>query len=385
MNSRMLMLFLILLIRLNIIAQVHAKTVHVQSSPEDYYIKSLKLKDDPASVKILQFKTDSLQYKPSNYFIISVEDSTKTNDSIGFALQPKSGNKQKLMFQNGTAAALTRYATRHVARDSSLYPISIRVSQLDIEETRIRKIYDQTEIHYKYEFVSQFKNKPLVIYSISGNGTLRTPLEQLKNYDSAIALGLENAWAQLDKGMGEVTEKDPAFSKGVKKNISVKTDNGNNSSDSIFYDGHYELQWDDFKGSSVQNEGIESYVGILIEPDIAYKNKFIEISITVGTFFAKNYSWAKGNTVQPKVLLHEQYRMRLVQYYTLGLQKKLVNAALTYENYAKILQQLYHETIDAAMAELKQYDEETKIGTAKKEQEKWQKKIEANLKSAENQ
>jgi hypothetical protein len=385
MISRMIVLFLMLVARLDIIAQVHAKSTHAQTSPEDYYIKSLKLKDDPAPVKKIQLKTDSVQFKPANYFILSVEDSTHSNDSIGFVLQPKSGNKQKLMFENGTVAAFTKFAGKRVLRDSLLYPISIRVTQLDIEETRIRKVYDQTEIHYKYEFISQFKNKPLSVYSISGNGTFRTPLGQTKNYDSAIALGLANAWSQLDKGMEEITDKDPAFSKGVKKNIVLKTDDKNNPSDSIFYDGNYELQWDDFKGSSVQNEGIESYVGILVDPDIAYKDRFIQISIRVGTYFARNYSWAKGNAVQPKVLLHEQYRMHLVQSYTLGLKKKLADAPLTYENYAKLLQQLYHETIDAATAELKRYDDETKMGLAKKEQEKWQKKIEENLRVAENQ
>ncbi|HLK27349.1 MAG TPA: hypothetical protein VKT28_02125, partial [Puia sp.] len=130
---------------------------------------------------------------------------------------------------------------------------------------------------------------------------------------------------------------------------------------------------------------IESYIGLLMQPDFNYKNGILEISVNVGTYFSKGFSWVKGNAQQPKVLLHEQYRMRLAHYYTLQLKKKLEKASLTYENYAKNIQQIYHDINDAANVEMRQYDSETKFGITKKEQEKWQKKIEDELSSAENQ
>jgi hypothetical protein len=335
-----------------------------------------KLKDDTARIKYISLVEDTVQYTPAHYYIAAVLDSTKTFDSIGFSLQPKSGNPQRLSFTGGTLKHLTNYINKKVKKDTSLYPLVLIVRRFDITDERIKRIGDETHAKFEFEFASVYKNDTMMVNSFTGQNGFRTPLGDKKNYDSILSL-TSDMWNKVDRFVKDLVDRHPTFCKGVK--IRVRIRNTPATADSVFYDSHNPLSWDDYKGEAEAPDRILSHFMIDYDGDSKYDSNYVVLDLSLAAAFIRSDSWVHGAPQKKEVLHHENYKFKLIYAQMLRLKRDMENAIVTRDNYSTVVNALYKKAMKDCNFDFTAYDKDTNLGLRKKEQQQWEEKIDAAL------
>lgn len=350
-----------------------------RTSPPKSTVKETKSQfsfvDDPAPIKFVKTLCDTAKYIPRHYYIAAINDSTYNNDSIGFTLQPKSGKRQKLSFENGTKNAFNVFIDKKIKKDSTLYPLILNIREFSITEQR-DKPYDKATFAYKYEFLFQGKEKLEKIVSPSGHGGFYSPIGFRKKYDTLVDQTLGKDLSQLDDVMSEIMEKSPILCKGVKINISVGT-SFNNANDTIYYNPENELRWEDFTGNSNGADNtFGSYVGLICDAgEVDYANTYYTWPITIGAGFIKSESWIGSDIKDPMLLRHMNYRLKLAQIYAIRLKKRIEQKQFSCENFSTELRNIHSAVFKELHVEMGNYDNETKYGQNKKTELRWQTQI----------
>jgi hypothetical protein len=330
-------------------------------------------KDDNKPVRDIPFPVRIPRYTPTQFYIAGVIDATGTNDTIGTAIKTK-GFKQKLVLKGGTKHFFTTLLDSMLQKDTTLYPVILKIKQLSINEVRER-FYDNSEARYEYEFLSVYKNDTLRLLGYSGGGEFSTYMHLKKVYDTAITTMAEG-WKRLESNMAELAENHPAFAKKVTIAVNIRTNPG--SADTLFYTGN-NLVFDDFTGTAYMQNGGFGHMYIDYEPNISYGKGTIHVKVDLAATFLRKRSWLSGEGRSPEVLKHLNYRFRLVHLYTLLLRERLEKAALTPENYQSIIGALYDTIRGEALRKIEAYDDETQYGKDIREQMRWEQNINKGL------
>lgn len=103
------------------------------------------------------------------------------------------------------------------------------------------------------------------------------------------------------------------------------------------------------------------------------------LTITVQCTFDKHHSWMKENGKTDYVLKHEQHHFDISYLGALDFIKRLRQIKFTVKNYNERLNTAYQASIDKMEALQHMYDGETHNGIAKEEQQKWNQKIDNEL------
>lgn len=341
------------------------------------------VKDDPSPVKYLQFKKDTPVYKPQHFYIAAVVDTTGRADSIGFTLQPKSGKQQKVMFVNGTLNAFKEYVDFKIAKDSLLYPVTMVIKEAALSEEK-EKDYRNGIFKYNYSFEYRGKEKPFTISAFEGRFSYSHHFSQPKMaLDSMLSLTIMNGIDNTDKNMEDAIANYPAFCKAVDVNISYQAGN-TAGSDTIFYNGTQELNWDDFASASSGGDSyFMSHMGILFSPDVDYSNGKMHVTIKTGAYFVRSLSWAGKRVRVSAMRYHLQYKFYLVWLEAVRLKKKIEAAVLTCSNYESEIRTLLLNSNRQLQYVLDEYTKQTVTGSNQKEQYRWQQFIDKQLEEYE--
>lgn len=137
------------------------------------------------------------------------------------------------------------------------------------------------------------------------------------------------------------------------------------------------LTWDDFKASPDQSSKYKALTESIINISIAGKGQ--EATIQVVANFDKNTSWVKERTSD--LLKHEQGHFDIVELWARKFKQKLKGKTYNVKTFQKELNELYGEMNRESKSMQIEYDRSTEHSVNTKEQEKWNKKIAADLKS----
>ncbi len=343
------------------------------------YLGHMKIKDDSSSRRIIVPGTDTFHYTPRFLYIRGTElFPAVKEDSIGFTLQPKSGQAQPLMLENGTTAYFNHCLGMSIHKTDSLYPVVVKIKKLAITETRRDVLYDDCKIFFEYVFECRYNNKNIPLTSYAGEASMRVVLGTRKAYDSLIRQSINTVVPRIDELMEEAMDKIPDLCKAVNHTIDFRS-NGPGS-DTLFYNGQSPfLSWSDYTGITSNEDQFISYGGIFFQPEVNYKEGRLNIATQIGTCFIKSLSLAGDNVRKAEVLRHENYRLKLIHYYTLKLKSELEKMQLTMDNYKDELNTAFLSINAEMKAAQEAYNSETRFGLKKKDQQKWEESIHDRL------
>jgi hypothetical protein len=330
-------------------------------------------KDDNKPIRYISLPARVSVHKPSNFYIAGVIDATGTKDTIGVATRSKN-LKQKLVLQGGTMHFFTTLLDSMLVKDTTLYPVVLKVNEFSINEIRER-FNDKSEISYAYEFLSVYKNDTIKLASYNGGGHLVNYMYFKKNYDTAFS-SMPESWKVIESNLAELEETHKTFIKGVLFSVNLVTTQ--TSDDTLVYSGQG-LTFEDFKANPQMQNGAAAHMFIDYTPEVSYSKGVISVNIDLSTVFNKKRSWLSGEGRKPEVLQHFSHRLKLLHLYTLLLKDKLEKAVPTIDNYKTLLQELYGQVSGEALQKMEQYDDETQYGTKIREQLKWEQKINNGL------
>jgi hypothetical protein len=154
------------------------------------------------------------------------------------------------------------------------------------------------------------------------------------------------------------------------------------SSDTIYYATEKKLTWPDFKGKPERNSDAIAITssGFGYTAGVKYRNGKTDINIIVYCYFSKSNSWVLKGRESDYALTHEQHHFDISYIAASLFMQKLKTAQLTWNNYNQMLEKIYMESRTVLQKMQNEYDSATSNGRLPAIQEKWNKKIETQLK-----
>lgn len=137
------------------------------------------------------------------------------------------------------------------------------------------------------------------------------------------------------------------------------------------------LAWSDFQGKPDASSPFKAKTESSL--DIQISTQGMEATITMQTNFSKTASWVKTQT--DLLLKHEQTHFDIAELWTRKFKQKMKDKTFPAKTFQSTLNTLHGEVQREGKAMQALYDKETNHSINEKEQDKWTKKINADLKS----
>jgi FtsZ-binding cell division protein ZapB len=108
------------------------------------------------------------------------------------------------------------------------------------------------------------------------------------------------------------------------------------------------------------------------------------VAIEVYSIMDKSKSWVDGNKKSDYTLSHEQYHFNITEYWSRKLKKDISAGRFTTRNIKEKIAAIRKEDFMLMNDMQTEYDKDSKHSEIESEQRKWQKKVDALLKSVED-
>ncbi|NEU07208.1 hypothetical protein GZH53_02685 [Flavihumibacter sp. R14] len=331
----------------------------------------------------VQLKAQKFPFEPTEFYINKVLDSRDDRTSIGLFVVPgPSGQlpKQPGNFNETADYAIEKFLKESLRRQTNLRPVNIRLQKLKVLEKVLTGALVSGSVEISLSFESDGE-VPVRLLEYSGGTEYTRPANQISVIDQALgatiihSINYFNNWINKEAGSNE------NFAKEV---VLVFEDyEPRDPSDTVFYSVQRRLTWMDFKSPPNNNSPFvaEIFPFLSFDQSSDIVNGVINIRIIPKVYFIKSFSWVKGSSRNPYTLNHEQRHFDIVKIAEQRFKKKLIAEKLTVENYQGILSVEYLQILREMNAMQKEYDLDTKHGTDTAMQDKWNKRIDTELKS----
>ena len=157
------------------------------------------------------------------------------------------------------------------------------------------------------------------------------------------------------------------------------------NADTIFYTPIKKLNWSNFKASvptpNASGNVANSSVGFLFRASMVGNSKGTTVNITIKSYFIPSSSWGVAKNKTEYILAHEQLHFDIARLGAAMLTANLRNATYTTSNLSQQLTSMYQKSWDSYLALQAKYDKETNHSIIKTEQEKWNLKVQNELKN----
>lgn len=338
-------------------------------------------KKSPELSPVFTIRRDTAIYHPVRFYIASVEDSSGFHDSLGNFMRSQIAPVEKYTLKGGTVAEFSDYLSSTVKKDTIFYPVVFRIKKLVIEEKPRDRYVVSGKLNYEYECEVTVDSRKIKLISYTGGGSFEQFYLRKRQYDSIINNSLSGLWKSVDENMERLMNSDPAFCQGVKVDVlqRIKSE----TEDTLFYDGNTDLTWEDYKGHIKEPNAYFTYMNLYFSARFNYENRHIKVAVQMGACMNRPLSWVDEPAMKSQILLHEQYRFKLLNNYALKLKKALESGTFSCDQYTREIQDLNQQMETKASEEIQAYDYETKHGMRKKEQLLWQKRIDQESEETE--
>jgi hypothetical protein len=328
------------------------------------------------NVTYIKLKQEKAGYAPRNYHITAITDDRTDTGSIGRIIG--SGDKSRVFFHNGAASSLTDYIANNVTQDKNTQPVTLHVSNLDMEARKQGPMW-RVDVATTYTFY--VGGKKVVEYSGKSHGEMNTdPAEYM---ETNIRQTLDNDLKKFDQWWSENKGR-IATTSAVKVNVSIGR--AIDKPNCIVYSAREPLQIADFTGRPEEG-GKELAIttsGIAMAYSSQTENSQVVVDVTIIPYFNKTLSWFKPAGKNPHVLAHEQAHFDITAIKAYELATAIRNASFTQENYISRLGDMQTKNSQDSYAEETKYDSETNHGTIPDQQEAWEKRLKEQIKTLNN-
>ena len=331
-------------------------------------------------------KPQKISFVPKEYFFKEFIDSRKDKGSVGTIIIAggEPGQKQissSISLKGGTVNAIENLIKNSLTADPGLRAVIFNLKDLKISEeiTTGGMIKGRVQIVISFEILRNNQPIKLIEYK-GGSGYIRsannltvTGPVLVKN----ILNGLQyfNTWINREAATNEKLAE--------KVIVSFSEFKVGSNIDTLFYSISRLLAWKDFKSKPDVSSrfAAEIFTFFSFEEKSEIENSVLNVGLRLKIYVVKGFSWVKDFARNSHTLNHEQRHFDMVKIAAERFKKKISSESLTVDNYQGILSVEYLESLREMNRLQEQYDDETKHGTNLAVQNKWDRKIEEELRS----
>ena len=322
---------------------------------------------------------------PTEFYVATVKDERENKAAIAWLLPVNYylNNMLKTFpvdLRGGSFNAIKKYIEYNISKNAAYRPIDIRLKKFTVTETPVANGGAQGAVNLALSFdLETGLDETLQLTTYRGNTTYTRRAGYPQDIEPILRQALQNGLIYLNNWMNKQAGSNILLAKKVL--LSFTDYSEKTEGDTIYYNINRPLTWDDFH-SKIGNSRFDAEVF----PSFGYSEKVvvdkgvINIILSIKVFLPKSANWAKESARDSYGLNHEQRHLDIAKIVSEHFKQKLKTENLPVHNYDGFINVDYLDAFREMNALQKQYDSETAHGSNHWAQEKWDARIDDELK-----
>ncbi|WP_426493440.1 hypothetical protein [Hymenobacter sp. 102] len=316
------------------------------------------------------------------FSVAAVHDARPGRPAVAWLLTPTAATGQPVELQGGTEAALRQFAAWSLPATTARYRVTVRVLECRIQEVPAanRQAAGQLTVRLAFDWQNA-EGRTVTLTEYRGGARYQRPLANRAVVETALQQNLLGAFRYLQQWLEKGMRQDARLATAVRSTFRYET--RQTEADTVFHAVNRPLTWDDFTGPA----RTKGKYAAAVYSSFAYQgwprlhNGVIDLDIQLKVFMVRSSSWVAPDQRTAYNLNHEQRHFDITRLIVERFRRNAASDSLTVADFNSILQLQYLKSFTEMNHLQDQYDAETRGGTDAAAQDRWNRRIDAELRA----
>jgi hypothetical protein len=330
----------------------------------------------------ITLRSEPMPFTPSEFYVAGVTDARADRKAVAYLLGPGPAPAvvRPVDLQGGALPAIREYLRKSLPRNAKLRPVLIRLQEYRVTESAGTGKSVNGEVSVAVSFHLKRRADTLDLVSYRGGIRYARSPNQTATVEQALRQSLVGAVQYLDNWMNREVDHNEKLARSVKVTFTDYT--RNDKADTVFYATERPLVWDDFRDTPRPGPYAATvFPSFAQEGRTRVENGVIHLDLLLKVYVLKDASWVRPGSREDYGLNHEQRHFDLVKLVAERFKRKVLADTLTVEDYDGQIGYEYLESYREMNRLQEQYDGETRHGLDREAQERWNRRIDEELKA----
>jgi len=333
----------------------------------------------------IKLAPETIPFTPKEFYIAVVTDQRASKGPIAQLALTLNQGIQPVDLENGVASSFRQFIDKSLKQNRSLRPLALRIRECQIHETAVgNRVNGQFAFSVAFELLGKDdagNETSTRLTEYRGSAKYTRPLSQTAVIETTIRQALVASLRVLNDYMNRESGQNEKLAKSL--TVTFSDDDRITNDDTVNYNTDRKLTWNDFRAAPRQGShyAAEVFTSFAYEGKSSVKNGVININLLVKAYMLKNSSWGRSEARTAYSLNHEQRHFDITKIIAERFKRKIHPDSLTLEDYNSIIQYQFIESYREMHRMQEQYDGETNHGINQDIQERWNQKIDTELRS----
>jgi hypothetical protein len=330
-------------------------------------------------------RAEPVPFTPKEFYVAGVTDARADRKAVAYLFMPGAGPNapaavRPVDLQGGALPAVREYLRKNLPRNAKLRPVLMRLQEYRVTESAGTGGNVNGEVAVAVSFHLKRRVDTLDLVSYRGGIRYTRSPNQTATVEQALRQSLNGAVQYLDNWMNRQVDHNEKLARSVRVTFSDYT--RNDKADTVFYNPERPLVWDDFRDTPRPGPYAATvFPSFAQEGRTTVENGVIHLDLLLKVYVLKNASWVRPGSRDEYGLNHEQRHFDLVKLVAERFKRKVLADTLTVEDYDGQIGYEYLESYREMNRLQEQYDGETQHGLNREAQDRWNRRIDEELKA----
>lgn len=328
----------------------------------------------------IALRDEKLSFTPSQYFIVKVIDQRTERRSVAQLILAPGRSAEAVDLPGGAATAINRFAQSGMKQNPKLRPVTIRIKELTITETAVgtNRVDGKLALVMVFDVTREDDTFELVTFRTSAR--YQRPAGRSDVVEPTLRQALVNGLTFFNDWINRNVNQHEKLATRLQVNIESYVKNPDR--DTVFYDPARPLVWSDFPASIPKSRySAQVFTSFAYEGHSDVRNGVINVNLRFKVFTLKNSSWVTEPARNAYGLNHEQRHFDITKLVTERFKKRIIPDSLSLNDYNSEIQYQYIEAFREMNRLQDQYDGEANHGIVQTAQERWNQRLDGELRS----
>ena len=325
---------------------------------------------------------EHLDIAPKEFYIADVIDDRTDRHAIAWLLPFNNAEAEAQTSAydfNGGFGAIKRFFVNSIPQNAALHPIVIHFKKFRLTETTTANGQAEGKAELAITFDLQQGDETQHLVDYTGNANYIRTIGPAQEVEPTLRKMLGSSVAYFNTWINKNAGSDARLAKSVQVLFSEYSEKP--EGDTIYYAVNRRLTWDDFKGGEPNSRyAAEVSPSLIYNERAEVKDGVIRVNLEINACLPKSACWAKNGVRDDYTLNHEQRHFDLAKIAAMHFIQKIKAEELPVGNYEGPINADYIDAYRLMDTLEKKYDDETTHGLDRLAQEKWNERIDKELK-----
>ncbi len=331
-------------------------------------------------------KDEKLSITPAEFYIANVVDERNDRTAVAWLLSASGTGQQKLNpvdLHGGALAAVKQFIDHNLPANKSLHPVVIGLEKFKVTESALAGGMIEGHVNLVMSFgLNKGEDSVLHLGDYAGNAVYNRSAGPAQDIEPTLRHLLENSLIYINTWMDRQAGSNIKLAKAVKITFTDYTEKP--EGDTIYYAVNRPLTWDDFQSKIPSGRyDAEIFPTIGYDEDTKVVKGIINVRLAIKVSLPKSACWVKSGSANDYTLNHEQRHFDIAKIVAEHFKQKIKAENLPVDNFEGPVNVDYLDAYREMDSMQKQYDDETRHGTDQLAQQKWNERIDKELKKLE--